>query len=242
MNYGFLFALPSYMGIHIGRKYLGHKWMFILEIISLFCLVIFSNRSVLLSLFMFIVALEMIHMKITAKKLAGIVLSSFAIFFPLVYIEKITNWLSIKLSNYGIYSYSIIHINYFFSSNNVEKLFSGRLSIWKNAKKLIADNPLFGSGTGVFQAINGVYTHNLYYDLMVQYGVIGLLFYGFLIFISAFKVLRSNENKRLLGVIFLFLWFPKLFLSVYFYKDIAFWLFLAIANIEELDRIKYDHE
>ena len=242
MNYGFLFALPSYMGIHIGRKYLGHKWMFILEIISLFCLVIFSNRSVLLSLFLFIVTLEIIHVKITAKKLARIVLSSFVVVFPLIYIEQITNWLSIKLSNYGIYSYSILHIDYFFRSNNIDKLFSGRLSIWENAKILIADNLLFGSGTGVFQAINGVYTHNLYYDLMVQYGIIGLLFYGFLILISGYKVFSLNGNKRLFGVIFLFLWFPKLFLSVYFYKDISFWIFLAIGNIRELNSYKCDRE
>jgi len=102
MNYGFLFALPSYMGIHIGRKYLGHKWMFIIEIISLFCLVIFSNRSVLLSLFLFIVTLEIVHVKISPKKIAKIIFSSFSVIFLLIYLEKITNWLIFKLLHYEL--------------------------------------------------------------------------------------------------------------------------------------------
>jgi len=225
MSFGFNFALPAYIGLFIGRKFLNYKWMLPFEIICLAELIIFANRSSLLSIIIFWVLIEVVYEK---RKTKTIILF---IFFGIVmiFIQDILSIAIKLLSERGLYSYSLRHFQIYLMESDWVGMFSGRLDIWKLANEMIKEGILFGLGTGAFQARYKFYSHNLYFDLMTQYGLFGLFVFLTLILNSIIYVLRSKNYKLLLGLILLILWFPKLLLSNYFYRDIAFWCFLVLG-------------
>jgi O-antigen ligase len=83
----------------------------------------------------------------------------------------------------------------------------GRLEIWPYALALIKDNPLFGYGFGVEDRIfklKGImlsgrypsYVHNSYLGLMLQLGILGVIFFFAPLLTLLFKELFSKQNSE----------------------------------------------
>ena len=75
---------------------------------------------------------------------------------------------------------------------------AGRLTIWPRARQQISEHPLWGLGTGNFAATDhsGIFAHNLFLEITVGLGMIGLvllcLFLG-----TAFRVTAADPPARL---------------------------------------------
>jgi O-antigen ligase len=75
---------------------------------------------------------------------------------------------------------------------------AGRLTVWPRAREQISEHPLWGLGTGNFAATDqsGYATHNLFLEITVGLGMIGLvllcLFLG-----AAFRVTAADPPERL---------------------------------------------
>ena len=67
---------------------------------------------------------------------------------------------------------------------------------------------------------------------MVQYGLIGIIILIGFVANSLFKIKKYDGEVRLLGILFLCLWCPKLFFSDYMFKDIGIWCFLAYGLLK----------
>jgi O-antigen ligase len=241
MDYGFNLILPSYLGIHLGRKVFKKNWLLPIELLCVVAALFFSNRSVILNIALFYVVLHFFLKPTINGKLLFIIILTLIIVLISFFIDEFVFKAKEILESMGYHSYSMSRLAKYFSSNNSMSFFGGRIEIWMYAQSMIKDNILIGSGTGIFQTEFGKYPHNLYFDIMTQYGVIGMLFYLILISISLIKLFAQSNYIKLVGITFLCMWFPKLFLSSYIYGDIGFWCFIAFAylNLNNSEILKY---
>ena len=116
-------------------------------------------------------------------------------------------------------------------------ILSGRGKIYKRAIGVIKDDIfsnwstlLFGKGTGYFRSINnGYYTHNILFDFIIEYGMIGFLFGVSILSYCIFQLFKNYKDKEnyMFGIYWLFLAFPRLLLSLYFQGETTFWMFVA---------------
>lgn len=93
---------------------------------------------------------------------------------------------------------------YFLRIERIKDL-SGRTDIWKVGIDLLLASPLnFIFGVGRFQSTRlleigeKVFTqfHNIYLDILLTAGLVGLLYFGFIYFIVIKRVLKSDLNKK----------------------------------------------
>ena len=228
MSFGFNLAVPAYFGLYIGRRFLSYKWLLVFEVVCLIEIIVFANRSSMISIAVFWILIELFCSRRSKKSRIKIVMALLCLAIGLFMLEDILSFLISILNMFGIFSYSLRRIQLSLMQGDWSYMFSGRLEIWKLAEGMIKENYLIGSGTGAFQAKYAYYSHNLYYDIMVQYGVFGMIGLIGLIIKSFIKMLKQqNFYSVLLGVFLFSLWFPKLFFSLYIFKDIGIWCFLS---------------
>ena len=133
------------------------------------------------------------------------------------------------ISSFGYTSYALNQMKDYLANQDFINVLSGRSEIWGLAQSMIASSPLFGSGMGVFEDRMGFYSHSLYFDLVLFYGYTGLLFFAAMICWTVKKVLSFDRVNKMLAVLLLCLWCPKLFFSIYFIKEPSFWCFIALG-------------
>lgn len=233
MTFGFNFALPAYYGLYLGRKVFNNKWYLILEIICLVEIIVFANRSAILGVVFLWLIYNFIYEKGKKEKIIKFI-SLLALFIILLTsMNYLLNVAVDVMRHFDLFSYSLYHLNLYIAENNWIGMFSGRVEIWELAWNMIRDtNILIGAGTGAFQSKHGFYSHNIFFDLLSQYGIAGLLFALINIIKSNHRFLKQDKYTTIIGFLFLSLWFPKLLFSSYFYKDMGFWCFLAIGSLK----------
>ena len=66
------------------------------------------------------------------------------------------------------------------------------------APRLIAKNPLFGSGWGFFSKFSGigVYSHSNYVEILVSFGIMGFLLYYYIYFYTIKKLLTLQDKSK----------------------------------------------
>jgi len=241
MDYGFNLAMPAFFGLFLGYHYFKMRWMLIFEILCFLSILIFANRSALLGV-LFFTAFYFLFMSADRKRIfirwiLPITIAVIIISFNIDSILKfIYNEVLIKL---GYNSYALSKFTSSLTKLDLHVLFSGRMEIWTKALNMIRESPLIGHGLGSFQARYGFYSHNIILDILIFYGLLGFLIFGFLILASLYKIWRSKTSVKLIGFLFLSLWFPKLFFSAYFMEDFGFWCFIAFSffSLEQHNRI-----
>lgn len=227
MSFGLDVILPSYFGLYIGRKFFNIKWMYILEIACLAEAILFSNRSVLLSILFFWIVIGLTYN--TKKSLMRLIIVPIVFYFSTYFLDDIILFLDKILRSIGIASYSLKKFGLMLNNANIETIFSGRLDIWHQAKNMAKQNIFIGNGTGSFQHSYGNYTHNVFYDILVQYGLIGVIIMLFLIFNSSLKIFKFNYYGKLLGILMLCSWFPTLFFSTNLFINSGIWCFIILG-------------
>ena len=123
-----------------------------------------------------------------------------------------------------------------------------RLAIWGGCLKVFTENPLFGVGAGTENVttllqnrfgINQPHAHSLYFELLVEGGLISILFFVAvlsLLVYDLFYLLRSGRQWRRMGVAYLaslagFLVFSVFEFSLQTPKELQyFMLFLGLVE------------
>lgn len=123
-----------------------------------------------------------------------------------------------------------------------------RLAIWGGCLKVFTENPLFGVGAGTENVtnllqnrfgINQAHAHSLYFELLVEGGLISILFFVAvlsLLVYDLFYLLRSGRKWRRMGVAYLaslagFLVFSVFEFSLQTPKELQyFMLFLGLVE------------
>lgn len=110
---------------------------------------------------------------------------------------------------------------------------SNRKELYSRAWKVFESSPLFGHGLGAVWMEVGFYCHNIFLDLLVEIGIIGLLAFMYLYLLSASKLWRWRNNAP----IFIFMLIPMLKVMVmtlfsgYWLNSLQLWLIFGFVFI-----------
>jgi O-antigen ligase len=231
MDYGFNLVMPAFFGMFLGFHHLKIKWMLIFEILCFLCIVIFANRTSLLSVLVFII-LYFILISPNRKRIIfrWIIPMSLLAIIILLNIDSIAKFAyKFVYFKFGYNSYALSKFTSTLHKLDLHVLFSGRLEIWTKATNMFKESPLIGHGLGSFQARYGFYSHNVFLDLLIFFGILGSSIFCFFIITSVIKIWRTNESSKIIGFLFMSLCFPKLIFSAYFLEDVGFWCFIAFT-------------
>jgi len=101
-----------------------------------------------------------------------------------------------------------------------------RLDMWTVSFRLIADSPLWGHGTGSYRvlteqiytdqvvcAVSCIHPHNQFLFFGVEYGLLGLLAYGFFLWRPFSYGMKSGQRERLMLVSFMTVMFVDSFIN-----------------------------
>lgn len=230
MTFGFDYAAPAAIGLFLGAKRFKSNILKILFWVDVIEIAFFANRSSLISIFLLLIIYNFLvdKNKIGIKFLVITVLCIIGLYN----FRSIISSAAAILTKFGYESYAIDSYIQAIESNSVSILFHGRLQIWQDAIEMFNKSPLIGNGTGCFLDAYNTYVHNLFLDLLVQYGIIGMMFFIYLIVKAIIKIFTVRNDLLLPGVLFFCIWFPKLIFSQYFFEDKAIWIFVSFAFVE----------
>jgi O-antigen ligase len=132
-------------------------------------------------------------------------------YFKLSVLKKISILLILIAS--VIYFFNDIELGSFRALDfSINRSVLERLSLYEKAFNAISEAPLLGNGFSEFQYING-YPHNIILELVLYFGVVGLLF-SYLIIVSLVYmpiriIFEKNDTKVLFFTIILLMLIPK---------------------------------
>ncbi len=133
----------------------------------------------------------------------------------------------IKKNTYVIYNSSI----------------GGRLLLYSRAIKHTSEKPITGNGLGFYQKVYKTYPHNTFLEVMVDFGILGLLWeIAILVIVIRMALMyRKTDNNNLLAVtvmIFYLFMFGERMVSGSFYAFDGFFLDLIILGVYVKERIR----
>lgn len=234
MDFGYLCILPIFFGLHIGVKIFKDKKIIPLQIVCFIVMFIFANRGATLTALVFIILIDILNSKMTVKKTLIYSAFSLAISITVSQAHRILKVAMAMLNQYNIYSYSLRSLyNSIVRSQSIEKLFSGRIDIWKNYIDMLSISPIFGHGVGSFEDKYNIYSHNLFVDISIFWGLPILCLTIILILNSLYKMFKSPvHSEKVLGIIIFFSWFPMLILSRQITSNYGIWMFINFGLLK----------
>lgn len=235
MRFGYA-ILPSviFLFIFLFRHTKYKKINIILFILSLIELLIFGARGAMLTFLLFAIVYLFFISDISKKSKSFISLFIVMVFVSLKFIFE---YLIEKLTDFGLYSYSLTKYLNIFNGETLASTSSGRDDIYQLALKRIEDSFWIGSPLDTCYLDTGsLYYHNIILDVLVNFGSIGFLFFLFFLFYNIIKVIRSDDKKRkIIFFILIIVSMGRLFVSSSFWQRPEFWIFVGYC-------INYNYE
>lgn len=162
------------------------------------------------------------------KLILGIAIIGCGVLLVFEYKVLLTGLLNL-LGFFGVYSRSL---GYFLERTT----YTGREKVWAAAVERIMEKPLLGWGFGVDTSIDGLYPHNFYLELALQYGiVIGIIMGLTVTALIIKKIYIGKEHNEVLLLFFCCGFVPLLLTSEYLVWP-TFWIFLSICFFEHQNR------
>jgi O-Antigen ligase len=197
----------------------------LITFISIVMIIALGSRGAILCVFVFLI-LRFIKFNINKSYWSYIkyILTLGFIFLMLLYLDTFLMYLNNVLLEFGVYSRNI---QTFFS----ERIsLSGRDTLYKTVFGNILNSPLLGIGiAGDRQILNGSYVHNLFLEILANFGlVIGFfIIISIIIFILICLFLRDRKLYNIF-ILWLCIGFIHLWVSYSYLTDFRFWAFMGV--------------
>lgn len=206
-----------------------------LILLSIYWMLLTASRGAILSC-LFVICLYLLS-NINNKKFAIMVGIGFLVIMPFVY--------------YLLYYVEFLVVDRFEELHNYEQIL--RFEGYLLAIDIFMDNLLFGTGpSGYYKLTGRIYPHNLFLEMISEYGILGLISYILLFITTAYSTFKNIFNKNIeyqLKFIYLIWWFY--FLNSMFSGDIVsnreLWIVsglicgIKLSNIYEVNNnLKYN--
>lgn len=203
---------------------------------GLFVIITHGSRGPLLAVIFYIFAYALINAK--KNKVLVLLLSSFSV---LIYLNllSIVNWMIGILNNFNYTSRTLYKIKEGSIASG-----TGRNYIQEVAISLFKDNPFTGVGIGVERIhifknvyldrgisdkLSTSYPHNLFIELLSQFGVLGMLVIFLLLFLITFSFLYGNKLEKNLLLVLFSISFIELMLSSSYLLSPQFFFYIGIC-------------
>lgn len=210
------------------------------SLVSLFVILTLGSRGAILCLGVFIMLKLVKYLKKLTYNKMPLYLSLFAIAgTALIFFKEILVFAYELLLSFGIRSRSLL----LFAEGGI--YLSGRDNLYSDVFQAILDNPLFGLGLmGDRFVLGGRYVHNLYMEIVINFGMLFGLLIVLIITYSVIKSLFIKDNKKYnVIIIWLSLGFIHLMVSSTYLTDFKFWIFLGLicSILIKTDETKKDN-
>ncbi len=131
----------------------------------------------------------------------------------------------------GYETYSIIKLRMMIQ-DGISESSSGRDFLYQSFLELFYENPIFGNGIGITNELWDVTPHNLFLQILVEFGILGMFVFillacGFLYVLLKIRKV-NNELFLILGILFS-VSFGRLLVSSDLWLRQEFWLFLSMV-------------
>lgn len=231
MQFGFLVMLPATVGAVTAVCVLKKRICCIFIGVFTIELLLFGNKgaflaAAILGLIMYIMTTDKNK---RSKKLVFLIIFGAIIVINLDSVFYLITKFSGKT---GVYSYSLTTLNMILSRDNTEAL-SIRSSIWGNAWSTFLKAPILGHGTvyleGSSNSVSG-YAHNIVLDIMVSYGILGLIIFLWIFMKSLrFIIWTTDMYFRYTLILFFIISIIPLSFSLTFWKSSEFWVLIGLV-------------
>jgi len=196
-------------------------------LISSIELIFFGARGASLTFIVFLIFYVYIFR--ISKKL--IWFFSFTILLLLLFSVSIITGLVHLLEGLGIQSYALDKMYMLITGVSITSVSSGRDLFYEAAINRFYDNPLWGAAlNSVYVDLRSTYYHNIFLDLLANFGLIGfsMLFSILLIYIFDFSRIKDKYAQMVFLILFI-LPMGRLLVSSSFWQRPEFWLFISFC-------------
>lgn len=238
MAYGFELAYPCFLGLYILDK---QKKNFLTKLCLILCFIfsfLFANRSSLIGMLLFLILYEIFVEEKSFKKIFFVVLLSIVMFLVYENLESILEFFLNICEKFNIESRSILKLTIMLNQYDIETASSGRNYLYNSALSMIQDNFPFPLGVGFFETKTFSYAHNVFFDFVLNWGLLGFITIIIIHFAVIYSFFREQSvDMKILKLLFFSLWFPKLLFSTSFIYNVSF--FASIILIVNADNVNY---
>lgn len=236
MEFGLSSMLPAFSAVIIAVFFLKRRQfiMYVLLFSFFMLLVLGANKSAILTGFvLFILGYVYLnnYLKINFKILTVLIIVLALLYYNLNFIFDGAIFL---LDKFNIDSYSLKSAQLMFENNShyVHSDTNARSYIWNNAWSLFENKYFLGNGFGYYKSKYGAYEHNLFLEILVSWGIVGLFSFCLILFTAIRNYFKSSDmDKKVVVVTFFFLWVIPMQFSTSFWINPFFWSFIAFSFI-----------
>ena len=128
-----------------------------------------------------------------------------------------------------------------FLSNDVDQITSGRNSLYIKGINILFDRCFLGGGPGSVLYDVGFYSHNIFLDILLDWGFVFFSFFLCVIFVVVKKCFKNWHNESVSFLFLIFLeQFVMLFFSGSFYESFGLWFsIIAILMYENNQNTRF---
>ncbi len=229
MGFGLNCMLPIFCFLCTARKIFHSKIYLIAEMLALVELLLFSNRGA----FFTAVVLEFLFIMVSndIKNSNNIVMKYLILFFIVILItisiDKILLLIIDFLETIDFNSYSLkaFYQMLFEQSSGL----SGRDIIWENAYVYFKNSIFFGHGIGSFENVYGFYSHNILFEILTSFGILGGISFLISLIKYGFNILKNFNESRYILILFFSMGIIPLMFSVYTFRWPYYWIYLYLS-------------
>lgn len=227
MQYGFNLLMFSFVGLLLGYCYFKKSKFLILIIIELIMISFYGNKGAYLTAMILF--------------LGGMILSGGnikKIIFSIIACLIMLNWKTFLAliidfaKRLGVSSYSIATMQMILIGKEND-IYSSRTDIWEIAQNWILQEPVFGYGVGVFEDKANGYAHNIFYDITLSFGFVGLFIFIVVTLHSIYKMFINKFTEyKLLQLCCLICWLIPMQFSLTLWNVNLFWVYWGLYLYE----------
>ncbi len=225
MDYGYQMLTPTILSfiIFVIDK---NKFYFIIFLIGSILILLYGSRGTLVSIFFMLLMyfIFLSNYKFRRSKFSILFISILLLVLFYIFSPFLLEILLSIVDKIGVDSRTLYLI-----INNTFTTDVHRMRIINEAISLILKNPFFGHGPLADQHYLNIYVHNIFLELLINFGFFGLLFFVILIGLTI-KTLISKKidfSLKFIMIGFISLSLVKLMVSSSFWYENMFWIYLA---------------
>lgn len=185
--------------------------------------------AVAFSFFILLVAKEK-----NAKRIALIFGGAIAAFLLINYYREILQFIHSILTAQGI---KIVALDKMIMMLKTSGADNGRNVLYESASQYFFTSPMIGHGIGYFEKMQNTYVHNIFLEILCEYGILGLLSASVIIIANFRALMKGKINQtKILGLLLFCISMPTLFFSNTYWMLPQFWIyfFWTISKYKEM--------
>ena len=224
-----IFILDPLYNYALTIDYMAFSWMLI---VPSFVFVLYSDIEAKFKLF-FLLTISIFGIVFGARSVLIIMIFNVFLRYGFKFLNKWVVLSSVVLIYYGNSiialaigkgSYSVRRLQKYINGSN-EDVSSGRYDIWSHNMSEFSESPFEIRGLSQISYSERVFTHNIFLELFMSYGILGMILSILVILLIIYTVV----NAAYLGKLFLGLWFPKLLFSSTVLHEPYFWIWIYLT-------------